>query len=98
MIIIACNKHFIAWIARAYDMISLTQKISITRLFHSLVRDIFFVRENVSYGLTNHAMIYTSVTESLRMFGGESFRTSFYSAGIPKMAAGIFLTPIGKVL
>ena len=57
-IIIACNKPFIAWFARAYDPFSLSQKISLTRSFHSLVRDIFFARENVSYGLTTHAIIY----------------------------------------
>ena len=60
-IIIACNKPFIAWFARAYDPFSLSQKISLTRSFHSLVRDIFFARENVSYGLTTHAIIYMYV-------------------------------------
>ena len=56
-LIIACNKHFIAWFSRSYDPFSLCQKISLTRSFHSLVRDIFFNRENVSYVLTTCAII-----------------------------------------
>ena len=53
------NKHFIAWFSRAYDLFSLSQKTSLTRLFHLLVRDLFFAHENVSYALITHAIIYT---------------------------------------
>ena len=77
-IIIACNKPFIAWFARAYDPFSLSQKISLTRSFHSLVRDIFFARENVSYGLTTHAIIYIYYTHTI-FFTVEAMKISMLS-------------------
>ena len=64
----ACNKHFITWFARAYGTFSLSQKKSLTRSLHSLVRDIFFGRENVPYALVTHVIIYTYYR-----------RTGFYS-------------------
>ena len=50
------NEHPLAWFARPYDPFSLSQKISLTRSFHSLVRDIFFARENLSYGRATHTI------------------------------------------
>ena len=63
-IISACYKHFITWFTREYGTFSLSQKISLTRSLHSLVRDIFFPRENVPYALVTHVMTYTSVAET----------------------------------